>query len=98
MKSPLDKILTALSIQKKQLEAKLYPLRDNILKKKQAITTLELYANEYQNQCYNIALHSVSSYLNQQHFLDKLFSVLYSEKRELSQLEARQMELLTQYQ
>lgn len=97
MKSPLDTILTALSLQKKQLEAKIYPLKDDIVKKTHAITTLELYANEYKNQCYSKAAHRVSSYLNQQHFLDKLFSVLYSEKQELKQLEALQMELLTQY-
>lgn len=97
MKSPLNTIFTALNLQKKQLEAQIYPLKDDILKKKHAITTLELYANEYKNQCYSKASHCVSSYLNQQHFLDKLFSVLYSEKQELTLLEAQQMELLTQY-
>ncbi len=97
MKSRLNTILTALNLQKKQLEAQLYPLKDSILKKKHAITTLELYANEYKNQCYNKATHRVNSYLNQQQFLDKLFSVLYSEKQELTRLEGRQMELLKEH-
>lgn len=97
MKSHFDTILTALKLQKKQLEARIHPIKDSIQKKKQAITTLEFYANEYKTQSDKKITHHVSSYLNEQYFLDKLFSVLYSEKQELICLETKHRELLTQY-
>ena len=98
MKSHFDTLLIALKLQKKQLEAQIHPLKDSIQKKRQAITTLEFYANEYKIQSNKKITQHVSSYLNEQYFLDKLFSVLYSEKQELIRLEAKQKELLTQYQ
>lgn len=90
-------IIKSLTLQKNQLEGELYRLKDLIHKKQQSINTVETYSSEYKSRFYNTPIHQVFSYQNNQHFLDKLSSVLYSEKQELSQLEIKKMELLKRY-
>jgi chromosome segregation ATPase len=90
-------ILTALGLQKKQLERKIYPLNDDILNKKRAVSSLEVYSTEYKNQLLATSQYPMSNFLNHQHFLDKLSSVLYSEKQSLSRLDAQHAALLKEY-
>lgn len=91
----INTIITSLSLQKNQLESQLYQLQDTIKKKEKTIKAFEVYLSEYKGTFYNTEVHRVPSYRNNQEFLDKLSNVLYSEKKELNQLELKKMELIS---
>jgi flagellar biosynthesis chaperone FliJ len=102
MKKPTDRksstintIITSLTLQKNQLEGQIYQLQETIKKKEQTIKSFEAYLNEYKGTFYNTTVHRVPSYRNNQEFLDELSNVLYSEKKELNQLELKKMDLIS---
>jgi hypothetical protein len=90
----VNTIITSLSLQKNQLEGQLYQLQETIKKKEQTIRAFEVYLNEYKGTFYDTSIHRVPSYRNNQEFLDKLSNVLYSEKKELNQLEIKKKEFI----
>lgn len=97
MKSTLKTILTALSIEKKQLIGNLARHQEQIQKKQNAIASLEQYANDYKQRLHQTTVHHMSGFQNQQRFLDRLFQILYSEKDALTALQETNTQLLNDF-
>lgn len=90
-------MITSLALKKYQLAGEMSRLSAEISKKHDSINKFEVYYKEYKEKTNKESTHTISTYINNQKFLDRIVDTLAKEKDKLKPLENQRDNLISRY-